>query len=236
MKVILKGLLLCLKGELDHVCRMLKKLGTIMSQNRSTKTEISIAIKEYLQLFFVVVAAYFAYQLVDKPKEVRESAKMTSDVSKAIQELRPQVNMGCTHNIQEEKMRVVVFCKLQNFGAHAVSISKPKFELSKEGVLTPDSDVNSDGHFFVHGGRGNHIVPKGHGNVAYYLQFKSIDTLRVVADDFYAVTSISAETEEVIVEVFQELLKEFLSKETIDKLSTQNYHYSAPINDNGGGE
>jgi len=49
---------------------MLKKLGTIMSQNRSTKTEISIAIKEYLQLF-VVVAAYFAYQLVDKPKEVR---------------------------------------------------------------------------------------------------------------------------------------------------------------------
>ena len=70
MKVILKGLPLCLKGELDHVCRMLKKLGTIMSQNRSTKTEISIAIKEYLQLF-VVVAAYFAYQLVDKPKEVR---------------------------------------------------------------------------------------------------------------------------------------------------------------------
>jgi hypothetical protein len=176
-------------------------------------------------IFNYVFVTRLSTELANTEKHVR----VTLDITSFLKDMQPNLQISASGINYTDKTTMDMAFDIVNLGAHVAIIEKPSLYLSTEPIFSSNninSRLNEGVDYVLRTFEIGNVPPGQKVQQKFEIKFKNISAS---PDVIYYYTTFVTKTDWAVTKVAQNVLRDYLSKEEVQKLSARNYKRWGPV-------
>jgi len=168
-------------------------------------------------IFNYIFVTRLSNELINTEKQV----KMTLDIASFIKDIQPnlQIDAGGIKYTSETRFDMYI----NNLGAHVATIEEPPLYLAAEPIISADNinnQLREGTDYQIKNMKIGNVPPGQKVQQKFEIKFKNIAK---IPDRIYYYTTLGCQTDWAVIKVAQSVLRDYLTKEEVHKLTARSY-------------
>ncbi len=188
---------------------------------------------KFWTLMTVIVGGIFNYifvtRLSNELANTEKQVKMTLDIASFIKDIQPNLQIDAGGVKYQDEATLNMYFNISNLGAHVAVIEEPQLYLATEPIFSTDNVSNQlcEGtDYQLKNMKIGNVPPGQKVQQIFGIKFKNIAK---IPDKIYYHTTFDSKTDWAVSKVAQNVLRDYLANEEVQKLTARSYNRWGPV-------